>query len=84
MNLKPLVRWATFQRWTLRYTERSAERASGIFTTPDGEVGFRYDCQARAVHLPDRSVQLNEHGWEVNNAGETRFSFKSTKSKPNE
>ena len=79
MSLKPLVRWATFQRWALRYTERSADRAAGIFTTPEGEVDFNYDFQTRTVHLPDRSVQLNEHGWQIDTAGQTRFSSKSSK-----
>ena len=79
MSLKPLVRWATFQQWTLRYTSRSSDSAEGIFITPAGDVPFRYDRNVRLVHLPERVVHLNEHGWEVDEAGQTRFQFKSSK-----
>lgn len=77
MSLKPLARWAILQKWTLRYTERNDEIAQGVFTTPTGEFPFRYERAARVVHLPARTVQLDEHGWEVNPTGRTTFQFKS-------
>lgn len=73
MSLTPLVRWTTFQGWTLRYTTRSNDSAAGTFTTPAAKIPFRYDRQARTIHLPERTVQLNEHGWEINAAGQTQF-----------
>ena len=77
MSLKPLVRWATFQGWTLRYTGRGEETATGVFTTPEGMVPFRYERAVRTIHLPGRAVRLNEHGWEVDESGETHFRFPS-------
>lgn len=73
MSVKPLARWATFQQWTLRYTDRNERGVRGIFTTPDGPVVFRYDRHERTIYLPDRSVRLDEHGWEVDASGQTRF-----------
>lgn len=77
MSVKPLARWAIFQKWTLRYTERGEEIVRGIFITPSGEFPFHYERAARILHLPARTVQLDEHGWEVNPSGRTTFQFKS-------
>jgi hypothetical protein len=83
MSVKPLARWAIFQKWSLRYTERGDEIVRGIFTTPAGTFPFRYERTARIVHLPARTVQLDEYGWEVNASGRTTFQSKSSK-KPKE
>ncbi len=84
MSLKPLVRWATFQHWTLRYTQREDEIATGTFGTPAGDVAFRYQRTARSLELPTRTVHLDEHGWEINQAGQTTFQFKSRKERRND
>lgn len=73
MSVRPLARWAILQQWTLRYTERGDEIVSGVFTTPAGSIPFHYEREARLIHLPDRVVQLDEYGWEVNPAGRTTF-----------
>lgn len=84
MSLKPLVRWAIFQHWTLRYTERGDEIVRGIFGTPDGDITFRYLRTPRMLELPARTVYVDEHGWEINQSGTTTFQFKSRKERSND
>jgi hypothetical protein len=78
MSVKPLARWAILQQWTLRYTERGDEIVAGIFSTPMGSFPFRYERETRILHLPARTVHLDEHGWEINPAG--RITFRSARS----
>lgn len=73
MSVKPLVRWAMVQGYTLRYTRRGAESVAGVLITPQGEVDFAYDKVARRIDLPNRQVRLSEYGWEVNPEGKTVF-----------
>ncbi len=63
--VKPLIHWAIYKGFTVRFTARSAQGAAGVLTTPQGAVPFSYDASRRVVALPDREVTLNEYGWEV-------------------
>jgi hypothetical protein len=73
MSVKPLVRWAMVQGYTLRYTRRGDESVSGVLITPQGELNFVYDKGERRIDLPSRQVRLSEYGWEVNPEGKTVF-----------
>ncbi len=64
-DLKPLIHWAVYKNFTVRFTARSPQGAAGVLTTPQGVVTFSYDAARRVIALPDREVTLNEHGWEV-------------------
>jgi hypothetical protein len=65
VNLKPLMHWLIYRHYTVRISERAATQVAGIITTPDGMVNFRYDPVAQIVHLPDKSIAINDYGWEV-------------------
>lgn len=73
MSTKPLVLWAARKKWNLRYTTRAAEQTSGIFTTPDGPLPFRFESGSRRIHLAEETVLLDEYGWEVDEKGHTVF-----------
>jgi len=73
MSTKPLVLWAARKRWTLRFGSRAPGETTGIFTTPDGPLDFRYEAASRRIHLPDETLLLNEYGWEVDEKGRTVF-----------
>jgi hypothetical protein len=64
-NVKPLAHWAIYHGYSLRFRTRSAEAVTGILTTPQGPVVFRYDPVQRILVLPDATLRLNDYGWEV-------------------
>lgn len=66
-NVKPLMHWLIYRHYTVRITERAAGSVAGIITTPNGQIAFYYDAAAQIVHLPDKSVAINEYGWEIEN-----------------
>ena len=66
-NVKPLTHWLIYQHYTVRFTERSANFVAGVITTPEGQVTFRYDANARVIHLPHKTIAINEYGWEIEN-----------------
>lgn len=65
VNVKPLTHWLIYRHYTVRFTERTANQVSGVLTTPDGKLPFRYDPIALVVHLPTQSININEYGWEI-------------------
>ena len=68
-NVKPLVHWAIYKHFILRFTKRSPTMIEGILTTPQGKVKFEYDPQAMTVRLPEEQIAINEHGWELSRSG---------------
>ena len=68
VNVKPLMHWLIYRHYTVRITHRSVGQVEGIITTPDGSLNFRYDAAEQIVHLPEKSIAINEHGWEINRA----------------
>ena len=64
--VKPLMHWLIYRHYTVRITERAPSHVAGIITTPDGPLNFRYDPEAKIVHLPEQSIAINEYGWEIN------------------
>lgn len=70
-TVKPLVHWALFHKYSLRYTSRQPELVGGVFGTPAGNVPFRFAPVTRTLIVGDNQpVTLNEYGWEVNANGE--------------
>jgi hypothetical protein len=65
VNVKPLTHWLIYRHYTVRFTERTINQVSGILTTPNGPLPFRYDPNAFVVHLPTKTVHINEFGWEI-------------------
>ena len=65
VNVKPLMHWLIYHHYTVRITERAADHVAGWITTPEGQVDFRYDALGRVIYLPEKSVAINEYGWEV-------------------
>jgi hypothetical protein len=63
-NVKPLTHWIIYKGYTVRFTQRSPDEVAGLLTTPQGQVAFRYEPQTLTIHLPDRTVRINEFGWE--------------------
>lgn len=51
VNVKPLVHWAIYKGYTLRFQTRTSQRATGILTRPDGQVAFAYDSGARTIQI---------------------------------
>ncbi|MBV7336545.1 hypothetical protein KFU94_51605 [Chloroflexi bacterium TSY] len=49
----------------MRFRKRTLQEVTGILTTPDGAVEFRYDPQNMLIYLPDKQIEINEHGWEL-------------------
>jgi hypothetical protein len=64
-NVKPLMHWLIYRNYTCRITERAPAYVTGTMTTPDGPVQFRYDAEKMIVHLPEKKIAINEHGWEI-------------------
>ena len=63
--VKPLMHWLIYRHYTVRITERGAEKVVGIITTPEGPIDFSYDPIGRIVYLPDQQIAMNEYGWEI-------------------
>jgi hypothetical protein len=66
-NVKPLMHWMIYHRYTVRITERTSTQVQGVMTTPDGVINFRYDPIGQIIHLPEKSIAINEYGWETEN-----------------
>ena len=64
-NVKPLVHWAIYRGYKLRYTDRSPMSVQGILTTPDGARNFRYDPTNLIISVADQQITINHHGWEL-------------------
>jgi len=77
MSTKPLVLWAARKKWTLRFSARTPAEASGIFTTPDGALDFRYELEDRRIYLPDATILVDAYGWQVDEKGRTVFRSQS-------
>lgn len=74
MSLRPIVLWASRQPLTkLRFARRDAAAATGLLTGPEGAVEFSFEREARRLTLPDRTIYLDEYGWEVDEQGRTVF-----------
>ncbi|RLT44914.1 MAG: hypothetical protein DWI57_02055 [Chloroflexi bacterium] len=73
MSTKPLVLWAARKKWTLRFSGRTPSEVTGIFTSAEGAIAFRYEQASRRIHLPDATILVNEYGWEVDEKGRTVF-----------
>lgn len=82
MSIKPLAMWAIHNGWTLRFSERTPTEAQGVVSTPNGLLPFRYERDARRLHLPDRVVHLDPYGWEVDEKGQ--IVFRSARPAPDE
>lgn len=65
VNVKPLMHWLIYRRYSVRISQRTPAQVQGVMTTPDGPIAFRYDPAAQVVHLPDRQIAINEYGWEI-------------------
>lgn len=65
VNVKPFMHWLIYRNYTCRITERAPTYVVGLMTTPNGPVEFRYDAEKMIVHLPEKSIAINEHGWEI-------------------
>lgn len=77
MSLRPLVLWVSRQPgMTIRFSRRDETRAEGVLTDPDGSQNFTYDRTDRQLYLADRTLRLNEFGWEVDAEGRTVFRSK--------
>lgn len=64
-NVKPLTYWLIHNGYTVRFGRRSPESVRGVITTPDGELDFDYVPDAMIISLPDRTVAINQFGWEI-------------------
>lgn len=74
MSVRPIVLWASRQPMTkLRFESRDAGAATGLLTGPEGTIEFRFDREARRLTLPDRTIYLDDYGWEVDERGRTVF-----------
>ena len=79
MSVRPLVLWVTRQEATvMRFTRRDPEMATGFLTDPNGTVPFAFDRNARRLRLPDRDINLDEYGWEVDEQGKIVFQSRRT------
>ena len=64
-SCKPLVHWAIYKGYKVRYTHRSPSQINGVLTTEDGEVDFEFDPDALCISLPAGQITINQHGWEL-------------------
>ena len=64
-DVKPLVHWAIYKGYKLRYRSRTPEHVTGVLTGPDGsEMDFDYLPDGRLLHLGNDRIRMNEYGWE--------------------
>jgi hypothetical protein len=64
-RLKPFVRWVIYKKYKVRYSSHQPTQISGVLTTPDGEVAFNYDPDAKLISLSGAQIAINDYGWEV-------------------
>jgi len=73
-NVKPLVHWTIYKKYTLRFKKRESQQVTGILTTPQGPLTFNYNPQAMSIALPNETILINEHGWELKQIAKTEVS----------
>lgn len=64
-NVKPLTHWVIYRGYKVRFRERLAGVVTGVLTTPQGELDFRYDSATRLIELPTERIAIDEYGWET-------------------
>ena len=64
-DVKPLTHWLIYRGYSVRFSHRSPESVQGVIATPEGELAFDYEPQSMTIHLPDRTVVINQYGWEI-------------------
>ena len=64
-DVKPLTHWIIYKGYTVRFATRTPAEVTGTLTTPAGPVDFSYAPAEMRIDLPDRSVSINQFGWEV-------------------
>ena len=65
INVKPLTHWIIYKGYKVRFTRREPTAVTGVLTTPQGEINFRYDPTQYTIYLADERIIINEYGWEV-------------------
>lgn len=68
VNVKALTHWIIYKGYKVRFTQRAPTMVTGILTTPQGEINFRYDPTCYTIYLPDERITINEYGWELGKA----------------
>ncbi len=67
--MRPLIYWARDHHATLRMGERTPDQVSGQAMIDARAVPFRFDLRTFRLILGEgedqRSIQLNEYGWEI-------------------
>jgi hypothetical protein len=63
--LKPLTRWVITRRYSVRFTERSRQRVTGLLSTPTGTETFVYYPAQRMIEFAGEQIQIDEYGWEI-------------------
>ena len=66
-DVKPFTHWVIYKKYTVRFDERTPQRVTGTLTTPEGAQPFAYNPQTLIIQLDKRQIQINEHGWEIDN-----------------
>jgi hypothetical protein len=64
-DVKPLTHWLIYRGYSVRFSRRRPESVQGVIATPEGELAFDYEPQSMTIHLPDRTVVINQYGWEI-------------------
>lgn len=64
-NVKPLTHWIIYKGYTVRFSKRTPAQVTGTLTTPEGSVEFSYAPDSMRIEMADRTVLINEHGWEL-------------------
>lgn len=65
MSVKALTHWIIYKGYRVRFTRRTPQEVEGILFTPEGETPFVYHRQTHQITLPTTTVNINEHGWEL-------------------
>ncbi len=64
-DVKPLTHWLIYKGYSVRFSQRRPDLVQGVITTPQGELPFDYAPQAMIIRLPERTIVINQYGWEV-------------------
>jgi len=64
-NVKPLVHWAIYKKYILRFKKREPTQVTGILKTAQDTLSFKYNPQTMSIDLPTEKIFINEHGWEL-------------------
>lgn len=65
VSVKPLIHWAIYHGYALRYGNRAPDDVSGVVITPQGELIFHYHPDERTIQLDGKTITINEYGWEI-------------------